>query len=116
MAKTKADRTDLAKLVEDVMRAEHIHKNELAEILGVSKTQVYNYFNGNMTIDSFMKIIDALGYGISLRPKELGGRMSINGLGDCDKCRYKTFTDSVYKTLDKYRENCEDVGTEIDFY
>lgn len=70
-----------------------ITKKAMAEKLGISMTGYRSYFEHDMRIDTFLKVVDAMGYHLEIRPGATG--LIEFRESSCEKCSFKRFVEQT---------------------
>lgn len=74
-------------------RLTKITKKSMAEKLGISRTAYLSYFDHDMRVDTFLKVVDAMGYHIEVRP----GATGLVEFRDnsCEKCEFRRYVEQT---------------------
>lgn len=111
--------SDSAKIIDELMRKENISLSEMARRAGISRQAMIMALGSNIGFNNFLKYLDLLGYGITIRPKTVGlGIVDMADKDMCEKCLYKKLADIVDEIREKSAEmvtsKVENPETEIE--
>lgn len=71
-----------------------IRKVSMAEKLGISMTGYRSYFEHDMRVDTFLKVVDALGWHLEVRPGATG-MIQIRDTDKCETCEFRRFVEQT---------------------
>ena len=89
----KKGTSNAGEILEMLHRISGITKYSMAEKLGISRTGYQSYFDHEMRMDTFLKVVDALGYHMEIRP----GATGVIGFRDdsCETCEFRRFVEQT---------------------
>lgn len=94
--KPKEVNSKSAEILDSLLKAEHVSMTELASRVDVSREAIYCNMRGNMSFDRFLTLIDALGYGIAIKPNKAGGEQVEYITGEmCESCVHKKLSEAL---------------------
>ena len=89
----KENASTTGEVLELLHKKSGITKTSMAEKLGISMTAYRGYFERDMRVDTFLKVVDALGYHLEIRPGATG-LVQIRE-DSCEKCEFRRFAEQT---------------------
>lgn len=89
----KKGTSNAGEVLETMHRMSGITKQAMAEKIGVSRTAYQEYFKREMRFDTFLKVVDAMGYHMEIRPGATG--LIEFRENSCENCEFKRFVEQT---------------------
>lgn len=74
-------------------RISGVTKYGMAEKLGISNTAYHEYFKREVRMDTFLKVVDAMGYHMEIRPGATG--LIEFRENSCENCEFRRFVENT---------------------
>lgn len=83
-------------IVDQLMKDSGVGITEMSNRMGVSRQAMNTNLRSNMGFDKFIKCLEVLGYGITIRPADIGnGLVDISSESICTNCAYRRMGEAL---------------------
>ena len=89
----KEGMTNAGEIIDALHKLTGMSKQKMAEELGISRTAYQSYFEHDMRMDTFLKVVGKFGYHIEVRPVDTG--LVEFRDNSCENCEFRRFVENT---------------------